>query len=157
MLCSHVKPEGRECSNPSRSTVLDQMSALRLILLSEEPHGLLRDADSTPEVDLEDLSRKVLWRGFGLSCERVSGVIEHHVYASECFFGLRERGFDLSVVGHVNLRQNQLCGAVFGVEVSENRRISKCRDDSVPAFEGITRRLKAKAGRGTSHWRGCDE
>ena len=103
VLARGIPADNWDTNQPACSAVLDEMSTLRYVFLTEKADSLLRDMRRTPEVDLEFRTRNVVRDRLDLTKDCVPRVIEYNVHSTERLVSRYKRCCDLFDSGHVKL------------------------------------------------------
>ena len=90
---------------------------------------LQRDLDRSPEQDFDLVARFIEREPFSFSKQSVPGVVYNDIEATEVNLCRRERGFDLFIVHDIQWLNEQLLGGVLLLQVCEDFRLAKGRDD----------------------------
>ena len=90
---------------------------MRLVLVAEEPDGLLGHVHGTPEIHLEYVPCDVIRSRLRFPEGGETGIVEDDVDASELGLGGGEGVDDLLRLGDVQLDSQQAVGGILGGEV----------------------------------------
>ena len=149
MLACAIEADRGVADNPSSRGDLDDTSALaRRVHLPHEPHRLLQNVRSAPEVDLEHRARRLVRGALDLPEDGDSGVADDNVQPSERFLYLLECIEDVLVHCDVDLEDEEAIG-VLGLEVVEDFELADRGDCDVALLEDVPRHVEAETGGGS--------
>ena len=88
--------------------IVEQIPSLRLIHLSKELEGLLRDVHRTPEINFEHRPCVRFSNSLDFADDRIPSVVEHVINSTEFFFYFLEGRGDLFGFGYVEFDDEQV-------------------------------------------------